>query len=89
MAINSLSPKMAKLIKEGQIKLSLHIELPITGKSIPAQAKPSWFEDKTQASNKYFVGLIYEKIDSGDNAMLMRYAKTRKLFVPVYLQGPE
>jgi hypothetical protein len=85
LVINNLNSKLVKLIQDGQVKLSLNIELPIAKKSIPALAKIAWVKELSAPTNKYLIGLYYEQIDKKQNIMIMRYARSRKLFLPVVL----
>ena len=85
LAVNNLNLDFIKIIKDRQIKLSLNIELPVTGKIIPALAKIAWVKELSATANKYLIGLSYEQIDQRENCKLMRYARARKLFVPAAL----
>jgi hypothetical protein len=87
LAINNLPSSLAKLIKEQreQVRISLKIEMPLIRKIIPALAKIAWIREITDEPQSYLVGLSYEQIDPKENNQLMRYAWTKKLFVPVVL----
>ena len=85
LSVNNLNPELAKLLKEQQAELSLDIEMPITGSSINALARIAWIKDVFGSPNKYFIGLSYEEIDPHQNNKIIRYAWTKKLFVPVGL----
>ena len=83
--INNLNPELAKLIKEQRTKLSLNIEMPLSRNPVSALAKVVWVKDVISQPNKYIMGLAYEKIDVYQNNRVMRYALTKKLFMPVVL----
>lgn len=85
LSVNNLNPELVKLLKEQQAKLSLDIEMPITGSSVNALARIAWIKDVFGSPNKYLIGLSYEEIDPSYNNKIMRYARTKKLFVPVGL----
>lgn len=82
LVINNLNPDLIKIIKSREAKLSLNIELPLTSKLIPALAKISWVKELSATTNKYLIGLSYEQIDGRQNTWIMRYVRTKKLFVP-------
>lgn len=85
LTINNLKPELAKLIKTQQVKLSLDIEIPLTKKPVSTLAKVAWTKDVISEPNRYLVGLSYEDIDPRQNNKIMRYAWTKKLFLPVAL----
>ena len=85
LSVNYLHPDLAGLIKNKQGKLSLDIEMPLAKKPVSASAKIIWFRDVSGEAHKYFIGLTYEEIDVQQNARIMRYARTKKLFVPLTL----
>ena len=87
LSVNNLNPEFARLIREQQAKLSLDIEMPLAGNPVNAQAKVAWMREVPGATNKYLIGLKYEKIDALQNNRLMRYAWTKKLFIPVVLSA--
>jgi len=85
LSVNNLNPELAKILKDQQAKLFLDIEMPISRRPIPAHAKVAWTEDVANEPNKYLIGLSYEEIDIYQNNQIMRYARTKKLFVPAAL----
>jgi len=85
LSVNNLNPEFAKLIREQQVKLSLDIEMPLTKSPVGAQARVAWIKDVPGSPNKYLIGLSYEEIDPFQNNRMMRYARTKKLFVPLAL----
>ncbi len=85
LSVNNLNPEFARLIKEQQAKFSLGIEMPLARNSVTAQAKVAWIKEIPGALNKYLIGLKYEKIEASQNSRIMRYAWTKKLFVPAVL----
>jgi hypothetical protein len=85
LAVNNLNPELAKFIKSKQVKLSLNIEMPLAASPASASCKVAWVKDVTTQPNRYLIGLTYEEIMPSANNRLMRYAMTKKLFVPVVL----
>jgi len=83
LEVNNLKPELAKFIKEGQAKVSLDIQMPLTAAPVPATAKVAWVKGVNTDLNKYLIGLSYEEIASVANIRIIRYAKARRLFVPV------
>ena len=59
--------------------------MPLSAKETPALANVTWIKELAGEVNRYFIGLNYEQIDRHQNAVIMRYAWTKKLFVPVVL----
>ena len=85
LSVNNLKPELAKFIKDNQAKLSLKIEIPLTKNPVNALAKVAWIKDIIIEPNKYLLGLSYEEIDPQQNNKIVRYARTKKLFVPTVL----
>jgi len=85
LVINQLAPDLAKILKDAEAKVSLKIEMPLNREPVAAVAKVSWIKDSVETSHKYLVGLTYEQINPDQNNKIMRYARMRKLFVPVAL----
>ena len=85
LVVNNLSLELAQKIQRKEVKLSLEIEIPVTGKTIPATAHIAWIREDASQPNRYIIGLSYEHIDARQNSSLMRYAWFRRLFFPVSL----
>lgn len=85
LSVNNLNPELARLLKERQAKLSLSIEMPIFAKPVSALAKVAWVRDIFNVPGKYLIGLSYEEISPFENNKIMRYAWTKKLFMPAAL----
>ena len=85
LTVNNLKPELVVLIKNKQTKVYLGIEIPLSAKETPALANVTWTKELAGEVNRYFIGLNYEQIDRRQNAVIMRYAWTKKLFVPVVL----
>lgn len=83
LIVNNLDPVLEKLIKSQQAKFSLEIELPFSSRPIQALAKPVWVRDVSGSPGKYIIGLGYEQIDPLQNSKIMRYARAKKIFVPL------
>lgn len=84
---NNLISSLAGPLEKRKARLSLDIQMPLTGKSVRAMARVAWIQKVAGCPNSYLIGLSYEKIDPLLNSRLMRYARTRKLIVPVLLSG--
>jgi len=85
LCVNNLEPQLAQLIKEHKAKVSLAIDLPISRKPVGALSYFSWIREEIACPGKYYIGLHYELIDAVANKRLMRYARGKKLFIPVVL----
>ncbi|MFA5144824.1 MAG: PilZ domain-containing protein [Candidatus Omnitrophota bacterium] len=86
LSVNNLNPELARLLKEGQAKISLDIEMPLARKPVPAKARIVWIAQAPGGNpNKYLIGLSYEKIDHFQNNRIMRYVWAKKIFIPVAL----
>ncbi|HTY45266.1 MAG TPA: hypothetical protein VMD52_04690 [Patescibacteria group bacterium] len=85
LEVNNLAPDIAGLLKTGQAKFSLSIELPFVSAPMNALAKISWVQEAVGRTGKYLIGLSYEQIDPAQNKKIMNYAWARKLFAPVVL----
>jgi len=82
LSINNLNPATAELIKSGQAKFCLQIEMPLTKGPVGAIAGLAHWEQVNQAENRYFAGLSYEDIDKLQNLRILRYARTKRYFAP-------
>ncbi len=85
LCVNNLDSALAKMIESHQVKLSLNIEIPVFKNPIGAKASAAWIKCVAGASNKYLVGLYYEEINPNQNKKLMRYARAKKIFIPMGL----
>jgi len=85
LSVNNLNTGLAQILKDQQAKISLEIEMPITRNPISALARVVWMEDAVSEANRYIIGLSYEEIDRSQNNKIVRYAWTKKTFVPAVL----
>lgn len=85
LEVNNLNPESIKLIKNQRVKLSLAIEIPLARKPVNALAQVAWIKEAPLKPDRHLIGLIYEEIAPAGKARIMRYAWTKKLFVPVVL----
>jgi len=85
LSVNNLNPELAQNLKDQQAEISLEIEVPIARTTVCALARVSWMEDVVGEANKYLIGLSYEEIDQYQRDRIMRYAWTKKSFVPIAL----
>lgn len=83
LAINNLKPQVADLLKNKQAKISLDIEIPIIKSPVHARAALAWIQEVSGIPGRYLVGLNYEEIDPLQSNKLIRYARIKKVFVPV------
>src|SRR3989338_3879317 len=83
LSVNKLSSDLAQILNNRQAKLSLEITIPLGGRPVDALARIAWVKETGPA--QYLIGLAYENINAQDNARIMRYALTKKLFAPVAL----
>ena len=83
LSVNNLNAELVRLLKSGEVKLSLEIDLPVAGGPIKAKAAVSWLRQEASGANKFILGLNYEEIDQLQNNKIMRYARAKQLFVPV------
>jgi len=84
---NNLIPALAEPLDKRRARLSLDIQMPLTGRSVRAMARIAWMQSVAGCPNSYLIGLSYEKIDPLQNSRLIRYAWTRKLIVPALLSA--
>lgn len=82
LTVNDLSPELIKLIQEKKVKLAIEIDMPLGGNSVCALVVLAWTKETGGLSNRYLLGLDYEKINPKQNYMLIRYAWAKKLFLP-------
>lgn len=83
LSVNNLHPQLTQLLKSKQAKVSLNIEMPFAAHPAHALTKIAWFKDIPGEPDKYLIGLSYEEIAISVNKRIMRYAISKKLFVPV------
>jgi hypothetical protein len=87
LEVNNLKPQVLELVKKQKyhIALSLRIQMPLTGPVINTQAKIAWSGENPQSPDRYLIGLNYEQIDPAQLRRILRYARTKKLFLPAVL----
>jgi len=85
LVVNMPPPELVPSLKENKAKISLQLEMPVSGKSIPAIAKVAWIKEIPGEQKRYLIGLGYEEIDPSHNKGIMRYAWLKKLFMPFVL----
>src|SRR3989338_3636492 len=83
LRVNNFSADFTELLNNKKAKLSLDITIPLGGRPAAALAKVAWVKEMGPA--QYLIGLAYEHIDASDNARILRYAMSKKLFAPVSL----
>lgn len=59
--------------------------MPLGGNSVYALVFLAWIKEIGGLSNRYLLGLDYEKINPRQNYMLIRFAWARKLFLPLVI----
>ncbi|MCM8780622.1 MAG: hypothetical protein NC908_01685 [Candidatus Omnitrophica bacterium] len=82
LQINNLNTESVELIKQKKIKLSLEIELPLGVHPVSALAEVVWVRDIPERADWILIGARYERIESSQNNRIMRYAWTKRLFLP-------
>ncbi|MFA5004996.1 MAG: hypothetical protein WC561_02565 [Candidatus Omnitrophota bacterium] len=85
LAVHNLSPELFKMCRENKAILSLEIELPIMRRPINALASISWAKEFTPGSRQSLLGLGYTQIDARHSSILMRYAWSKKIFIPLVI----
>lgn len=83
LAVNNLVPALAETLKERKSLITLQIQMPLAARSVKATAKVAWIESVSNCPNSYLIGLAYENIDPVANSRLMRYARGKKLIIPL------
>jgi hypothetical protein len=85
LSANALDEKCVQLVRNKSAKVALEIEMPLLRGPAVARANIAWVKDSPGNPTRYLIGLTYEDIDQGQNSTIMRYAWTRKLFVPAVI----
>jgi len=85
LSVNNLSEQAVRLIEGGTVKLSLDIEMPLSGKKVNAQARIVWTKSPVKDPEKYLIGLVYEEIARRDNNRIFFYALGRKSLPRLFL----
>ncbi|MBU1727332.1 MAG: hypothetical protein KJ880_06865 [Candidatus Omnitrophica bacterium] len=85
LSVNNLSHHLAELLKKKEAKLSLVIDLPLAAGTVSALTYVAWVRGDSGIPDKYLIGLSYDEIDPHQNRRIMRYALTKKFFLPVTL----
>lgn len=85
LEVNNLNLELTNLIKNQRVKLALAIEIPLARKPVEALSQVAWIKEVPIQPDRYLIGLTYEKIALSGNNRILRYAWTKKLFVPVVL----
>ncbi|MDD5595657.1 MAG: PilZ domain-containing protein [Candidatus Omnitrophica bacterium] len=83
LEINNLCADWVVVMRQQRADLSLKIELPFLDKEISAIGRIAWIQEPFDQLEKYLVGIHFEKMDPDKNALLFRYARVKKLFLPV------
>lgn len=85
LVVNNLDRALAVFVREQKAKLALGIEMPFSKKPIEAVARIAWVQEDREQPDKYYIGLSYERIPPSGSLQIIRYARAKKLFVPVVL----
>jgi len=85
LAVNNFSPEMFKMCRENKAVLSLEIELPIMRRPVGALASVVWAKEVTAGSTQSLLGLGYTQINPRHSSILMRYAWSKKIFIPLVI----
>lgn len=87
LAVNNLKPYLASLIRAKQAKLVLNIEMPLGKIPVQALAGIAWVKEIPEEPEKLLIGLHYEEIVPQHNLRIMRYAVTKRMFVPALVSA--
>jgi len=79
----NLDSHVRGLLKTGQYAVLLRIRMPLNRPEVDAQALIAWVREDAEDPTRFLIGLRYEKIDTGSRIRIIRYARTKKLFLPV------
>ncbi|MDD5116822.1 MAG: PilZ domain-containing protein [Candidatus Omnitrophica bacterium] len=82
LTVNDLSPELIGLVQAGKVKLAIEINMPLKGRPVRASVSLAWTREEGGLSKRLLLGLDYENINPAQNAMLIRYAWAKKLFLP-------
>ncbi|MDD2752558.1 MAG: PilZ domain-containing protein, partial [Candidatus Omnitrophica bacterium] len=85
LEINNLCAEWIVVMRQQRADLSLKIELPFLDKEIPAIGRIAWIEEPSQGIDKYLIGVHFAEMDPYKNLLFLRYARMKKLFLPVAL----
>ncbi len=83
LQVNFLDKDQVYRIKSLAVKFSLLIEFPLHSPLVIAEASPAWVQEVPGRPEQLRIGLRYVKIAPADAGRIMRYAWSKKLFVPV------
>jgi len=83
LSVNGLSAELFKLIQEKKAKISIETDVPLLKNPIIAFTAVAWTKEVPGYPNRYLIGLSYEQINPSENNTLMRYARIKKLSMPV------
>ncbi|MFC1703370.1 PilZ domain-containing protein [Candidatus Omnitrophota bacterium] len=93
LKINNADEQYLQDIYRGGMRLSLRIDIPLTGKGTNALAKITWIrKEKDAPINRYAVGLEFVKVDPAEAYRMVRYARRlrssgRLAFYCVFIVG--
>jgi predicted transcriptional regulator len=83
LEVKKLPRDLAQIIKSKKVKLALAIEIPLGKNPVKAIAHIAWVQDVAGEPERYLIGLTYEEIVSSGKNRIMRYAWTKKFYLPV------
>ncbi|MBU0549849.1 MAG: PilZ domain-containing protein, partial [Candidatus Omnitrophica bacterium] len=79
LSVNNLKSEFVALIKKGEVKLLLNIQVPLASRSTPARSKPVWIEPVLNQPGQYIIGLSYQEISASANKRIVGYAWSKYL----------
>jgi len=83
LEVNNFAFEHARLVRERKARVAFELELPLH-KPIKAVARIVWEKEVISSPpNKYLIGLSYDEISPEDNSRIIRFARTRKLLLPL------
>jgi len=83
--VNNLKPQISWLIKNQEARVSLRIKMPLTKPVVNAQARVVWVKDNPEGQDSHFIGLTFDNIGAIDQKRITRYARTKRMFLPLVL----
>jgi len=74
-----------ELFLREHVLVSVEIEMPVTRGPVCALASVAWAKELPGQTNAVQVGLRFVEIDAGQGARIMRFARSKQLFVPALI----
>lgn len=85
LSVNNLKPELAALIKTGEARIYIEIEMPLRKEPVSAMTRAAWVKEPAHFPGKYLIGLDYEQMPPSGKKRLLCYAYTKKFSLPIAL----